>query len=281
MNKLYLITGGEGFIGSVITSKVQGFSYDIKSGLDILNFGELSSAISNSKGVFHCAAKISVPESMQKSKEYYLNNVIGTEKVVSAAKMHSIKVVFSSSAAVYGESLNALQENSSTNPKSPYAQNKLDGENQLLNSGQSHIALRYFNVYGPGQSSQYAGVITTFIMRALNNEDLIIYGDGNQTRDFIFIDDVVGANIAAMNYRGKNFEIFNIGSGEKTSIMELASKIIKLTGSTSRIKFNSSRSGDIHHSVANISKAKEILQWKPKVSFEEGLVKTISYYKRV
>lgn len=281
MNKSYLITGGEGFIGSVITSKVQGSSYDIKSGLDVLNFEELSLAISNSKGVFHCAAKISVPESIQKPKEYYTNNVIGTEQVVNAAKTYSIKVVFSSSAAVYGESSKALQENSSTNPKSPYAENKLDGENQLLRSGQPHIALRYFNVYGPGQSAQYAGVITTFITRALNKEDLIIYGDGNQTRDFIFIDDIVDANIAAMNYRGKNFEIFNIGSGEKISIMELASNIIRLTGSTSRIKFCSSRSGDIHHSVADISKAREILQWKPKISFEEGLIKTISYYKGV
>lgn len=140
-----------------------------------------------------------------------------------------------------------------------------------------HIALRYFNVYGPGQSDAYAGVITIFIKKALKNEDINIYGDGEQVRDFIFVDDVAEANILAMKYDNKSFEVFNIGSGTPIKIKELAELIIKLTNSSSKIVYLPEREGDIVFSQVDNSKTKKVLGWSPKVSLEDGLQRTIKY----
>jgi UDP-glucose 4-epimerase len=203
----YLITGGEGFIGSRIVQKTSGVSYDIKSGFDILNIESLEKAAIGIDGVFHCAAKISVPESISKPDEYYRINVEGTRSVTKIAEYTKSKIVFSSSAAVYGDTTSAVNEKSLVNPKSPYAQNKIDGENILKNSPVPHIALRYFNIYGPGQSPQYAGVITSFITNAINGTDLVIFGDGNQVRDFVFVDDIARANVKAMEYDNTFFEV--------------------------------------------------------------------------
>lgn len=277
----YLITGGEGFIGSKIVENTGGFSFDLKSGFDILNNDQIDSAINDKKGVFHCAAKISVPESIIEPDLYYKINVQGTRQILRAAEKVNSKIVFSSSAAVYGESNVAVNETSNLNPKSPYAQNKLDGEDILKNSSVPHIALRYFNVYGPGQSSQYAGVITFFIQNALGGKDLVIYGDGNQIRDFVFVEDVVRANISAMNYKNNSFEVFNIGSGIKTSIRTLAETIINLTKSSSKIVHASPRPGDIVYSQADVYKAEKMLGWKAEVSLEKGLEQTILYYKNL
>lgn len=275
----YLITGGEGFIGSRITQKTCGVSYDIKSGFDILDKELLEKATTGIDGIFHCAAKISVPESISKPGEYYRVNVEGTLLVAKIAEYTKSKIVFSSSAAVYGDTTNAVNEKSVVNPKSPYAQNKIDGENILKNSPVPHIALRYFNAYGPGQSSQYAGVITNFITNAINGTDLVIYGDGNQVRDFVFVDDISRANIKAMEYNNTLFEVFNIGSGIETSIKKLAETILRLTNSKSKIVYRPCRPGDIIYSLADISKAKQVLKWKAEVSLEEGLKETIGYYK--
>jgi len=234
-------------------------------------------------GVFHCAAKISVPESFLLTEEYYRTNIGGFKNVIEQAKMvggKNIKIVFSSSAAVYGEYDKAVKENFILNPKSPYAENKRDGEVILKESGLPTVALRYFNVYGPGQSPQYAGVITAFIKNALENKDIIIHGDGNQVRDFVYVDDVADANIAAMNYSGEVFDVFNIAGGLKITINELAKLIIKLTDSKSKIAYGPKREGDIVHSEADISKAIEKLNWKPKVSMEEGLKITIESYRK-
>ncbi|MBP7845929.1 MAG: NAD-dependent epimerase/dehydratase family protein [Candidatus Pacebacteria bacterium] len=275
----YLVTGGEGFIGGNILSKIEGEAYDIKSGFDILNKETFLEKAKNFDGIFHCAAKISVPESFLFPEEYFKNNVDGTKCVATIANEFSQKIVFSSSAAVYGESDTAVAENFNLNPKSPYAENKLAGENILKDSGGRHIILRYFNVYGPGQSSEYAGVITFFILNALSNKDLIIFGNGEQVRDFIFVEDVTRANILAMNYENKEFEIFNISSGIKTSIKELAEMIIKLTKSSSKIVFKDARKGDIFFSQGSSKKAKDVLGWEASISLEEGLSKTIAYYK--
>jgi UDP-glucose 4-epimerase len=285
----YLVTGGEGFIGSRIAKEVGAISYDIKSGKDILDETKLRTATTDCKGIFHCAAKISVPESIQKPNEYYTTNVTGTESVAKVANATSNKgaqkIVFSSSAAVYGETNSTVTETSPLNPKSPYAQNKIDGENILMRSSgnpesPAHIALRYFNVYGPGQSAQYAGVITFFITNALKGDDLVIYGDGNQVRDFIYIDDIVRANLAAMRYNNTSFEIFNVGSGIETTINGLAHTIIRLTNSNSKIIYKDPRPGDIIYSNADVTKAERILGWRAEVSLEEGLRKTIEYYKK-
>ena len=277
----YLITGGEGFIGSKIVKNVGGFSFDLKSGLDILNQSQIDSAVTDVTGVFHCAAKISVPESISLPDLYYKTNVKGTESVLNAVEKTKSKIVFSSSAAVYGESNVAVSEKSELNPKSPYAQNKIDGENILKKSSIPHVALRYFNVYGPGQSAQYAGVITFFIQNALSGKDLLIHGDGNQVRDFVFVDDIVKANVLAMNYKNTSFEVFNIGSGTQTSIKTLAETIISLTNSSSKIIYSTPRLGDITYSQADVYKAKSILGWKIETSLEQGLEQTINYYKNI
>lgn len=273
----YLVTGGEGFIGRRLVEVTKADSFDLKSGKDILNTEDLVSACTTVQGIFHCAAKISVPESLENPDVYHLNNVQGTESVIHAAAKNNLHIVFSSSAAVYGEVNQPAKENDQLRPQSPYATNKRDGEILLLESGLPVVVLRYFNVYGPGQSSAYAGVVTAFIRAALKGEDLVIYGDGEQIRDFVYIDDVVRANVIAMEATNRG-EVFNIGSGTKTSITQLAEEIIRLTNSSSVIKYVAPRPGDIIYSQADASKAARILRWETEVSLEEGLRQTVESY---
>lgn len=275
----YIITGGDGFIGSKIVTKTYGRSFDIKSGNSILDAEKIEAAARGVKGIFHCAAKISVPESVEFPDAYYETNVTGFAKVIEAAQHSRASIVFSSSAAVYGEYPVPVAETADLHPKSPYAENKRDGEELLRSSGLPSIALRYFNVYGPGQSAQYAGVISFFIRAALKNEDLIIYGDGKQVRDFIYVDDVVSANIKAMEYADESFEVFNIGNSEEITINDLAKMITRLTNSRSKIIYKPARVGDIVYSQSDSSKARKMLGWKPTVSLEEGLRRTVESMK--
>jgi UDP-glucose 4-epimerase len=265
MKKKYLITGGAGFIGSSIAKNIDAIIFDTTKGHDILNAQQLSEMSHATEGIFHCAAKISVPESFEKPDEYHTVNVLGTKNVVATNK----KIVFSSSAAVYGTYTKKVREDFILKPESPYGQNKVDAE-QLLAHG-PHIALRYFNVY----PSRF-GVISKFITLAKENKDIVLAGDGSQVRDFIFIDDIVAANIKAMQYTNKEFEVFNIASGVGITIKELAELIIRLTNSKSKIVFTAKHKGDINYSVADISKAKEKLGWEPKVTLEQGLKKILS-----
>lgn len=202
----------------------------------------------------------------------------GTKSVIDVAQKNRAKIVFSSSAAVYGELDRAATETDLLHPLSSYAQNKCDGEELLKNSSVPNVILRYFNVYGPGQSAAYAGVITAFIQAALKNEDLILYGNGEQVRDFIYVDDVARANIAAMESVIDSGEIFNIGSGTIVSIRELARDIIRLTSSSSAIRYEASRLGDIIYSKADVSKANELLGFSTQVPLEEGLRRTIESF---
>lgn len=313
----FLVTGGEGFIGSAITNLLhkadvlhEVSTYDIKSNQNVLDTDLLKKTVAGlfpNINIFHLASRISVPESIAKPDEYYRNNVVGTESVIKVVSQIladrisgdksdnnsfskcSARIIFSSSASVYGDTFGVVDENSRVNPKSPYAENKRDCELLLSNAcsssiaeggGLSSVCLRYFNVYGPGQSFEYAGVITVFIKNALLGKDLIIYGDGEQVRDFVYVEDVAEANLAAMNYafgemRLKNFEIFNIGSGIETSINDLAKLIIKLTNSSSIIRHEPARVGDIVYSCPNVDRARKLLNWKARVGLEEGLKKTI------
>lgn len=275
----FIITGGEGFIGSRIRESVLGISYDIKSGQDILNEELLDKSTQTTSGIFHCAALISVPESFEQKNIYYRTNVEGTKSVINAAGKNAAKIVFSSSAAVYGEANKKVTEDDKLNPMSPYAENKRDGETLLKDSITPAIALRYFNIYGPKQSAEYAGVITHFILNALHEKDLLIYGDGSQVRDFVYIEDVVRANVLAMEYQNSEFEIFNIASGVETTIQNLAETIIELTGSSSKIVHLPARIGDIVYSGADVTKAKEKLGFKAETSLINGLKETISWYK--
>jgi len=262
--KKYLVTGGDGFIGSSIAKATGAEVFDIAHGKDILNKEDIIKAAEHVDGIFHCAALISVPESFEKSDEYHSVNVVGTQNVLNTNK----KIVFSSSAAVYGTYDEKVNEDFALKPESPYGQNKVDAE-KILSTG-PNIALRYFNVY-PSRS----GVISKFIALAKENKDIVLAGDGSQVRDFIFIDDIVAANIKAMEYSNDKFEVFNIASGVGTTIKELAELIIRLTKSSSQIIYKPLGKGDVPFSIADISKAKKILGWEPKVSLEEGLRKIV------
>lgn len=297
-----LITGGAGFIGSHLTDKliekrhkvavIDNFSTGRKENLnckaefyqaDICAPG-ISRIFEKEKPdiVFHLAALISAVESLQRPEETMKINSQGTLNILEASFKNKVKkIIFASSCAVYGDS-SYSDEIAPLNPKSPYATSKIEAENYLeefLKKGLKTASLRYFNVYGPRQNpdSPYSAVIPIFIKNALNSKPLIIYGDGNQTRDFIFVDDVVKANELLM--RQDREGVFNVGSGIERTINELARVIIDLSKSKSEIIYQPARKGDIYQSRADISKIKK-LGWKPEVKLEQGLKILIENAKR-
>ena len=301
-NKLIVVTGGAGFIGShiawelvkdneviVIDNLYTGKEENVPPGAklvraDIRDYESIAKLISHADYVFHEAAQVSVVESIQDPIFTEEVNVIGTLNVLKALLDGHGKLVFASSAAVYGDNPNLpLRETERPKPLSPYGVTKATAEEYLrvFNElyGVPTVALRYFNVFGPRQSAnQYAGVISIFINRALNNEPLVIFGDGKQTRDFVYVKDVVRANILAAESRRSNGKVFNVATGRQTTILELAMKIIEITGSNSSVLFDKPRPGDIRHSLADISEIRK-LGFEPKFSLEEGLKKTVEWYQ--
>ena len=307
-----LVTGGAGFIGSHIVQHLLDSDQEVvcldnfdltysietkKANIapffahdnfefvqgDILDRGLVKKITSDVEYIFHEAALVSVVESMNDPQKTIEINTIGTLNILEAGRMNNIKkVVLASSAAVYGDSpILMKKEDLIPVPKSPYAISKLDCEYASRiyyeEYGLKTTTLRYFNVYGPRQdvTSPYAAVMPIFIERALKNEDLIIYGDGLQTRDFIFVKDVVQANELVMS-KGDGMT-FNVASGRANSIKELADKIIELTGSKSNIVHREPRKGDIKHSLADISKIKNI-GFKPEFDIEKGLGETVEWF---
>jgi UDP-glucose 4-epimerase len=302
MPKKVLVTGGAGFIGSHVVDRLVLEGYEVRV-LDDLSTGKLdniqrhlssgkvelvkgdirdASAVKQSLDgvnfVIHMAALVSVPLSVENPDLTFDINLLGTLNLLrSSIKEKVDRFVFVSSCAVCGdpESL-PVTEQTRTNPISPYAESKLIGERyslgfserQLLNS----VVLRFFNVYGPRQGmNDYSGVITRFIERCKQKLPLTIYGDGSQTRDFVNVKDVAEAVLASMKSSKAAGEVFNIGSGKHTSINELAKTIMELAGVNSEISYEKSRSGDIKDSYADISKAKMLLGYEPKVSLSDGL----------
>jgi len=298
-----MVTGGAGFIGSHIVEYFKnedvivfdnlrtGFEKNINEfnvkfvKADITDYYILKKWMKGVDYVFHLAALISVQESMCKPIETERINTQGTLNVLEAAKENKVKkVIYSSSAAVYGDNpVLPKREDMLPEPKSPYAVSKLSGEYYCkIYSEQFNLptaVLRYFNVFGPRQdpNSQYAAAIPIFLKRALKNEDIIIFGDGKQTRDFIYVKEVVKANVFAME---KGEGVYNIALGGRITINELAKKIIKLTNSKSRIVYTDERPGDIKHSQADISRIKSI-GFRPEFDFEEALKATIDYFKEI
>lgn len=300
----YLITGGAGFIGSHIAESIcsqghkvvvvdnlrTGFMKNISHldvdfvGGDIRDKELMRDLASDAKGIFHLAALVSVPESLQKISECLQINVEGTLNVLNAARETSgCKVILSSSAAIYGNNPQLPKvEHMLPEPLTPYAVTKLDGEFYLrMYSDQWNVptaSLRYFNVFGPRQNpnSAYAAAVPIFIQKALMNEAITIYGDGQQTRDFIYVKDVVGANLFALE---KGTEVYNVALGHSTTILELAERIISLTGSKSQITFMSERAGDVKHSQADVDKFQS-LGFVPKYDLNTALVETIAFYEQ-
>lgn len=300
--KKYVITGGAGFIGShiaehlcneghqvtILDSLRTGFEHNL-NGLkidffegDIRDEKLVNELVSGASGVFHLAALVSVPESLLKIKECIDINTIGTINILEAVKNNlNCKVVLSTSAANYGDNpILPKVETMSPEPMTPYSITKLDGEFYLkMYQNQYNVStasLRYFNVFGPRQNpkSAYAAAVPIFINKALQNQPIIIYGDGLQTRDFIYVKDVVKANILASQV---GTGTYNVALGHSTSVLELAEKIIEITNSKSEIQFLEDRPGDIKHSIANPTKFNK-LGFKPDYTIEQALEETIQFY---
>ncbi len=302
--KKVLVTGGAGFIGhhvatawrrcgasvvvldSLRTGKKENLTHiPADGGLtfiegSITDLATVKRAMEGCSVVHHLAAQVSVPESMERPLECIEINVHGTLNVLDAAKAAGVsRVVFSSSAAVYGDDPRSPKtEDMTPAPKSPYGITKLDGEYYLKMYSEAHgvptVSLRYFNVFGPRQDprSVYAAAVPIFIERALKGLDITIFGDGEQTRDFVYVGDVVAANLlAATAERAGRGEVFNVAQGGRITINELAHTIVRVTGSRSTITHVPERAGDIRHSQASIARIIEGLEFAPKTSLEEGL----------
>ncbi|NJE48301.1 SDR family oxidoreductase [Thermococcus sp. 9N3] len=301
-NKLIVVTGGAGFIGShiawelvrdneviVIDNLYTGKAENVPPGAklvkaDVRDYEAIAELVSNADYVFHEAAQVSVVESIRDPVFTEEVNVLGTLNILRALLDGHGKLIFASSAAVYGDNPNLpLKERERPRPLSPYGVTKATAEEYLRVYHELYglpvVSLRYFNVFGPRQGfNQYAGVISIFINRALAGEPLVIFGDGKQTRDFIYVKDVVRANILVAESKRANGRVFNVATGKQTSILELAMKIIEITGTTSSIIFDKPRPGDIRHSLADITEIKK-LGFEPKWSLEEGLKKTVEWYQ--
>lgn len=295
-----VVTGGAGFIGSHIVeylvnrgdsvTVIDNFHTGKKENLDavidkinlvqvdIRDFNSLKNILKNIDGVFHEAALASVQESFSKLDEYKDVNVNGTENIFKLAKEFGFKVVYASSSSVYGNPLSIpIGEDDPKNPINPYAQTKLDDEvlaEKYSKYGVSIIGLRYFNVFGERQSENYAGVIKLFLERIQNHKPPIINGDGLQIRDFVYVGDVVRANVMALESNIKNAFI-NIGTENTISILDLANQIIKSSGLALKPIHRNALEGDVHKSQADIALAKKLLNWEPKIKLKDWLNETV------
>ena len=295
------VTGGAGFIGSHIVEKLvergdnvividnlyTGKKENLKavwdkidfSEMDIRNFDLLKTKLKNIDGIFHEAALASVQDSFVKSEEYQDVNVNGTENIFKLAKEFGFKVVYASSSSVYGNPIKIpIKEESEKNPINPYAQTKLDDEilaKKYAKEGVKIIGLRYFNVFGERQSKNYAGVIKLFLERIENHNPPIINGNGSQIRDFVYVKDVVQANIMALESDVENAFI-NIGTGKTVSILELANQIVKSSNLKLKLIHQDALKGDVMESEADVSLAKKLLNWEYKIELNDWLEDTVS-----
>jgi nucleoside-diphosphate-sugar epimerase len=299
----FLITGGAGFIGSHIvqhllkanhqarvldnfsTGKRENLAFaagsrslEIHEG-DIRDAATVAAAMADIDGVFHEAALVSVPLSVEQPELSFDINARGSFNVFEAARKAGVRrVVCASSAAVYGDNAKLpLSETAAPIPLSPYGLDKLYTEQlgAMYQSlyGQQMVALRYFNVFGPRQDpkSPYSGVISIFVDRLKAGTVPTIYGDGEQTRDFVYVGDIVQANLKAMFTKSAGFRVFNVGCGRKTSLNQLLAQLKELTGSAVTPTYVDGRSGDIRHSLSDISRIQTELGYAPEYTLAEGL----------
>ena len=304
----YLVTGGAGFIGSHITEELirRGDEVvildDMYSGRkenlaanpkavfvegSILDTAVLDSICTeyNIEGFFHLAAVASVQKSIENPALVHEVNVTGTLNVLEAARKHGVrKVVLSASAAAYGDNpVFPKREDMLPEPLSPYAVSKIAAEMYCKTYAELYdlqtVSLRYFNVFGPRQdpNGEYAAVIPKFTEKICAGESPTVFGDGNQTRDFVFVKDVARANLLAMD--SDVCGLFNIGTGVQTSLNDLAQMIMDAAGVSVEMQYEAAREGDVRYSVAGISKAEKELEYKPEWDLSEGVRETVEYFK--
>jgi UDP-glucose 4-epimerase len=300
----YLVTGGAGFIGSYITKRLveeeeqvividnlnTGKEKNLESIKDKIDFVKgdildknlLEDITRNIDGVFHQAALASVQDSFSKPDEYYNVNVNGTENILKLAKKNNFKVVYASSSSIYGNPRRIpTEESDEKNPINPYAKTKLEKEELAKiysKMGVKVIGLRYFNVFGKGQSKEYAGVLKLFLERIRDKSPPKINGDGTQARDFVHVSDVVNSNIMSMK-SDVNHAFFNVGTGTSITILDLAKTIIKSSGLNLEPVFGPALKGDVQKTTANIDLIKEKIGWKPTIVLEEWIDEIISTNK--
>ncbi len=292
----FLVTGGAGFIGSHLCDllieddheviAIDDLSNGQESNLhediqftkgDIRDFSLLQSLSQDCDAIFHQAAVADIQISLSQPKLVNQVNIGGTLNVLEAARRNDIPhVVFASSSSIYGEAKPPISEETRPDPKSPYALTKLVGEHYLRIYAQIYgincVALRYFNVYGPRQKP--GPVIPSFISRAKSGEPLFIYGDGSQTRDFVYVKDVACANLAALSLTG--FHTLNIGTGQPITVSELADMVVKGVGG--RLEQKPSRPAEAQDSWADITLAQKRVGWNPQTGIGEGLAETLNSF---
>ena len=300
----YIVTGGAGFIGNNIVKKLvargddvtvidnlnTGKEENLKSVIDkitflkdsILNRELLEKQSQNIDGIFHQAALASVQDSFSKLDEYHDVNVNGTENILKLAKKNDFRVVYASSSSIYGNPERIpIKESDKKNPINPYAETKLKKEQLAIKyseMGVKVIGLRYFNVFGKGQSKEYAGVLKLFLERIRDKLPPKINGDGTQFRDFVYVEDVADANIMSMD-SDINHGFYNVGTNTSITILDLAKTIIKSSGLDIQPIFGPALKGDVQRTIANIDLIKEEIGWEPTILLEKWIEEIISMNK--
>jgi len=304
-----LVTGGAGFIGSHIATRLVELGHQVRV-IDNLSAGHRKNlehlagrhefvegdlrdadtcvrACERIEVVFHEAALGSVPKSVEEPRPSHDCNIGGTFNILLAAVKHKVRrFVYAGSSSAYGDTeVSPKHEGLTPRPMSPYAVQKLTGEHYCRAFfecyGLQTITLRYFNVFGARQDpkSRYAAVIPAFVTSVLRGESPVVYGDGEQSRDFTYIDNVVDGNILAMNAPATKGETINVACGGQITINQTLTAINRLLGTNIKAKYEPARAGDVRHSCADISLAKKLLHFEPKISFEDGLKRAISSYQ--
>jgi len=303
----YLVTGGAGFIGSHLSEKLLNDGHEVKI-IDDFSTGReeniahfvnrislfrgsvtdrnlLRKAIDGVDGVFHQAAIPSVPRSIENPVRTHVSIVDSTLAILEELRVRGGRMVMASSSSIYGNSpVLPKSEEMRPAPISPYAVAKLVAEHYAAVYsnlyGIQTVALRYFNVFGPRQDprSEYAAVIPRFITAALNGKNPVIYGDGLQTRDFTFVENVVNANILAMKSKVSG-EVINIALGSRVSLLDVVEKLSGIVGRKIDIEFCPARQGDVRDSFASVEKAKQLLGYQAVIDFKEGLSRTYEYFR--
>jgi len=305
---LYLVTGGAGFIGSHLVERLIALGHRVRV-LDDLSEGRRENlaavwdriefiegdlrdpetvrrAVCGVEYILHQAALRSVPRSVEDPVTTTAVNVLGTVNLLRAACDAGVRrVVFASSSSVYGETAELpLRESHEPRPISPYAVSKLAGEHYCAVFtrlyGVETVSLRYFNVFGPRQDprSEYAAVIPRFILAALRGEPLEIHGDGLQSRDFTYVENVVEANLRAATQPGIAGEVFNVGCGQRYSVLDVKAHLERILGRSLPARHTPPRKGDVRHTQADMSKAEAALGYRPRVGFAEGLRRTVEFF---